>query len=234
MDPGAFFYRAEYKNYSSGTVNFCEKGTFEFVEQSVVGRGRNAVADSYLQHVSRLNVSDLQILMEQYGEDVWNYAYFLTKNTHHADDIAQEVFMKVYHNVHTFRGEASEKTWLLKITRNTAYSFLKLAFFRKVTLMDSRTFQNVFSPGAVSPSAEQQYMEKEAVDTIWNSVLELPRKFRDPFVLSLHYGLPLEAIAGILGQPVGTVKSRIYRAKKRLAEKLKGGIDDGGVENRME
>lgn len=183
------------------------------------------MGENYLQYMTDLKAADLRALMEAYGEDVWNYAYFLTNRIDQADDIAQEVFIKAYRSFHSFRGEASEKTWLLKITRNTAYSYRKLAFFRKVTLMDSLLFQNASSLTPASPSAEEEYIEREKTDAIWNVVLELPRKFRDPFVLSMHFQMSMEEIAAMLELPIGTVKSRIYRAKKRLSEKLKGGAD---------
>lgn len=90
-----------------------------------------------LQLSAELNISDIRGLMESYGEDVWNYAYVITKNTHTADDVAQDVFIKAYQHAASFRGEASMKTWLLKITRNTALSYLKRAFFRRVASLES-------------------------------------------------------------------------------------------------
>ncbi|MGG1880230.1 sigma-70 family RNA polymerase sigma factor [Paenibacillus cisolokensis] len=76
--------------------------------------------------------------MEAYGEDVWNYAYAITRNTHTADDVAQDGFIKAYQRYVSFRGEASVKTWLLTITRNTAFSYLKRAFLRRVVLIGRR------------------------------------------------------------------------------------------------
>lgn len=65
----------------------------------------------------------LREMMEEYGSDVWNYAFFLTRNREQANDISQEVFLKAYKNVGKYRGQASKKTWLLTITRNTAFSW---------------------------------------------------------------------------------------------------------------
>ncbi|CAM3637591.1 RNA polymerase sigma factor [Marinicrinis lubricantis] len=182
-----------------------------------------------MQHLSELNVSDLRRLMETYGEDVWNYAYVITRNTHTADDVAQEVFIKAYRSFAGFRGEASIKTWLLKIARNTALSYRMKPFLRKVLLFGDRMPDGV-SPLSTSdqraPSAEAEYMERESADQLWRQVLKLPTKFRDPLVLSAHYGLSMEEISAVTGASLGTVKSRIHRAKKKIADAWEGEIVD--------
>jgi len=63
-----------------------------------------------MQSSAELNISDIRGLMESYGEDVWNYAYVITKNAHTADDVAQDVFIKAYQHAASFRGEASLKS----------------------------------------------------------------------------------------------------------------------------
>ena len=57
-----------------------------------------------MQHSAELKTSDIRMLMESYGEDVWNYAYVITRNTHTADDVAQDVFIKAYQHIASFRG----------------------------------------------------------------------------------------------------------------------------------
>jgi RNA polymerase sigma-70 factor, ECF subfamily len=179
-----------------------------------------------MQHSAELNISDIRMLMESYGEDVWNYAYVITRNSHTADDIAQDVFIKAYQNVSFFRGEASIKTWLLKITRNTALSYLKRAFLRRVVLIGERSPGDGLNGTMSSPSAESEYLKREEADELWQEVLKLPGKFRDPLVLSVHLQLSIEEISGITGLSPGTVKSRIYRAKKKVAARWEGANDD--------
>lgn len=89
------------------------------------------MSEEHLEYVDVIETFDIRDLMVRYGEDVRNYAYFLTRRHDWADDIAQEVFVKAYRNIGSFRGESSIKTWLLRIARNTAYSYRKLAFFRR-------------------------------------------------------------------------------------------------------
>ncbi|MBJ6362372.1 RNA polymerase sigma factor [Paenibacillus sp. GCM10012307] len=170
------------------------------------------VDDQHLKNLTSIDEGMLREVMEQYGEDVWNYAYFLTSKHDWADDIAQEVFIKVYKHIGGFRREASLKTWLLKLTRNTAFSYKRLAFFRK---MSPVALESVVRVG---PSAETEYWQRDFADAIWGHVLCLPVKFREALILSAHYEMSHDEIAEALGISPGTVKSRLHRARRKLAE----------------
>ncbi|MBW7475844.1 RNA polymerase sigma factor [Paenibacillus oenotherae] len=157
----------------------------------------------------------LDELMKQYGQEVWNFAFFLTKNSSMADDITQDVFLQVYRHISSFRGEASVKTWLLRITRNISCNYRNTAFFRKVLLVDTAVSKEY------SRSAEQSFLEKEAANHVWKQVFNLPVKFREVLVLHAKYQLSISDIAHILKIPEGTVKSRLFGARKRMSALLK-------------
>jgi DNA-directed RNA polymerase specialized sigma24 family protein len=102
-----------------------------------------AVLDSrvnfdYLKYLSESSDKKaiLEELMVAYGKDVWNYAFSMTRKWDQADDITQEVFIKIFRNLYTFRHEASVKTWILTITRNMTLDYRRSAYYRKVTLME--------------------------------------------------------------------------------------------------
>jgi RNA polymerase sigma-70 factor, ECF subfamily len=154
----------------------------------------------------------LRDLMDSFGDDVWNFAYFLTNRSEVADDISQEVFLAAYNSLYAFRGECSVKSWLLTITRNKALHYLQSAFLRKVTLTDT------FTKWGTSPAAEQVVFDRLDNRAVWNAVLQLPRKYREVLVLDFHYGLKQKEIAVLLKISEGTVKSRSHRAKKRMSE----------------
>ncbi|WP_256757349.1 RNA polymerase sigma factor [Cohnella sp. WQ 127256] len=162
----------------------------------------------------------LNELMTAYGKDVWNYAYSITRKWDLADDIVQEVFIKVFKNMHAFRRDASVKTWLLTITRNTAIDYQRSAFFRKVTL------SNTVEDYGERHSTEQDVVESMVVNDIWKMVLELPKKYREVIILYAHHQLSLKEIAQILDVTEGTVKSRMFHARKKLS-KLKEGTAYG-------
>jgi len=171
----------------------------------------------HYRYVAQITAQDLKQMMEMYGEDVWQYAYFLTKKRDMADDISQEVFIKAYKSIHEFRGDSALKTWLLKITRNTAFSYKRKAYFRYHVLT------RFADAGEKLPSAEAIVLEQEFTHEIWSKVLRLSRKYREAIILSAHYQLSLEEIAETLQISVNTVKSRLFRARKELQKLLQGG-----------
>jgi|HigsolmetaAR202D_1030399.scaffolds.fasta_scaffold52388_1 RNA polymerase sigma-70 factor (ECF subfamily) len=180
--------------------------------------------ERYLNYVTELDIADVRSMMENYGEDVWNYAFILTRDAHLADDIAQETFIKAYRRFHTYRRESSLRTWLLKITRNTAFTYRNKAFLKRVILYDSRPrgWADTLAAKSAVPSAESAVLASMAEVELWTAIMSLPGKYRDPLLLRFHYQLSMEEIAEILGVSEGTVKSRIHRAKQKAAHLLKG------------
>ncbi|MBJ6362647.1 RNA polymerase sigma factor [Paenibacillus sp. GCM10012307] len=149
--------------------------------------------DSDWKYVEQMDTDGLQHLMSAYGQDIWNLAFLLTKRHHLADDITQDVFIKVYQSIHLFRGASSMKTWLLSITRNIAINYLRTAFMRKVTLT------SWISTQGVNASAEKEVLEQSVAEEIWRVVLELPLKLREALILHAKYELSMKEIASVLG-----------------------------------
>ncbi|RJE85522.1 RNA polymerase sigma factor [Paenibacillus sp. 1011MAR3C5] len=178
----------------------------------------NTLADGY----DREQV--LQDLIHAYRNDVWDYAFSITRSADLADDIAQDVFLKVYEKLHTFRGEASIKNWVLRITRNISFNRMKSGFFRRVLLMGEMR-----EAGVSAPSAEKQAMDRLQTSEAWQLVLELPVKHREVLVLHAHHELTQEEIAVMLHLPLGTVKSRLHHARTKLAGRYKGGSEHDEV-----
>lgn len=169
----------------------------------------------YLKYLSESSDKKaiLQELMTVYGKDVWNYAYSITRKWDQADDITQEVFIKAYRNLYSFRCESSVKTWLLAITRNMTLDYRKSAFFRKVTLVDAFAAREE----QASASTEQEVISKLTVNEMWDLVLRLPVKYREVLILFAHYQLSMKEIAELLGVSEGTVKSRLFHARNKIS-----------------
>ncbi|ASA20799.1 RNA polymerase sigma factor [Paenibacillus donghaensis] len=164
-----------------------------------------------LNEPTTMNASTLRELMNTYGEDVWNYAYFLSRSGAVADDIAQETFIRAYKHMNSFRGEASVKTWLLQITRNRWYTYRNSGFMKRVILKEQP------EPGA-AVSAEDAFLEQSLSGDIWRLVLRLPRKHREVLILHAHYNLTMEELALTLGLSLSGAKSRLLRARKQANE----------------
>lgn len=173
------------------------------------------MSDRCWQHMAVMDSDSLEKLMAQYGQDVWNFAFFLTKSRYVADDIAQDVFLKAYQHISSFRGESSIKTWLLTITRNVSTNYRRSAFLRRVLLM------GIVERDRAGGSAEQDFLEREAVNEVWRQVFHLPAHYRSVLVLHAKHQLTIPEIAQVLQIPEGTVRSRLFTARKRLTNMLK-------------
>ena len=170
--------------------------------------------DQDWQYIAALDPDMLEKLMADYGQEVWNYACFITKNRSMADDIAQDVFIEAYRSFAGFRRESSMKPWLLRITRNKSINGVRSAFVRKVLLVDRvRTGRN-------AASAENDYIELEAANEVWRQVLRLPVKHREVIILHAKHELSVQQMAHVLQIPEGTVKSRLHAARRRLSALL--------------
>ncbi|WNQ10885.1 sigma-70 family RNA polymerase sigma factor [Paenibacillus aurantius] len=169
---------------------------------------------SYLRYLAQAPDHDkdaiLEELMNSYGNDVWNFAYFLTRRPDMADDLSQEVFLSVYHNLFRFRGDCSIKSWLLTITRNKVLKVKRSAFLRKVILVD------YVIPGGHTRSAEAEMFDRADTRHIWQAVMQIPLRFREILLLHVHYQLNGKEMAELLGIPEATVKTRLYRARRKL------------------
>ncbi|WEK54886.1 MAG: RNA polymerase sigma factor [Candidatus Cohnella colombiensis] len=171
---------------------------------------------NFLRHITKGldRQSIFDELMITYGTDVWNYAYFMTKRRDLADDIAQEVFVKVYEKLDSYRGGASVKSWLLSITRNTSLDYLKTAWMRKVQLFPSWVREDS------AQSAESEWFGTQERLHIWQLVLALPRKQREVLLLFAHYHQSINEICALLNLSEGTVKSRLHRARKAINQQF--------------
>ncbi|WNS43720.1 RNA polymerase sigma factor [Paenibacillus sp. MMS20-IR301] len=158
----------------------------------------------------------LREMMEAYGSDVWNYAFFLTRSREQANDISQEVFLKAYKNAARYRGQATLKTWLLTITRNTAFSWRRNSFWRRFVPLGDRQ-----EPAGSALSAEKEAIGNQYANRIWELIMELPDKYREVLVLDIQQDLSVAEMSALLGIAQGTVKSRLGRARDKIRTAIK-------------
>ena len=167
----------------------------------------------------------LEDLMEQYGEQVKKLAYSYVRNWPIAEDVAQEVFISVYKNLHRFRGDASYKSWIYKIAINKSKDALKTRFLRP-----DKLFKKLKTLGiAEEQSAEDWAMVRDEDRALSQMVLDLPLKYREVIILYYYEGLKLEEITAYTKLNLSTVKTRLRRAKGLLRKMYeeKGGLENG-------
>ena len=171
-------------------------------------------------------------LLTRFQQQVYTLAVRLLNDPSEAADVVQEVFLKVFRNIGSFRGQSSLKTWIYRITVNEAHNARRWFFRhrrREVELdtnsEESRNWKEIIpdrsrSPFEMALDGEQHSMIEAALDRI-NPI------FREAVVLRDITDLSYEEIAEILGVSLGTVKSRILRGREALREELAGSLKNG-------
>lgn len=164
---------------------------------------------------------DIEALMRQYGNDVLRTAYMYVKDMHTAEDMFQEVFIKVNNKLSTFQGNSSIKTWIIRITINTCKDYLKSAWNRKVVPMME------YADDAIVSEADYDYVEKQDIrELVQTTVLSLPEKYRELVICVYFHEMTIAEASLTLGIAEGTAKSRLSRARQRMKKTLEGRVSD--------
>jgi len=162
-------------------------------------------------------------LVQKYQQHVFNLIFHHSGPHVEVEDLAQEVFLKVYTNLRNFHGHAAFRTWLYRITLNVCIDHARKRKVRRMLSLESLSEwtkaklsmrqNHTSSPQLAAESREMQNHVQAALQ-------QLPEDFRQPLVLRDLEGLDYEEIAAITGTRLGTVKSRIFRGRQRLRELL--------------
>ena len=142
-------------------------------------------------------------------------------NSHDAEDAAQDVFLRAYQNLNRFKPEASLLTWLYRIAINTCIDYRRKPFFESLFKTSKEGDVFVVDQPSDSPSPARLYESKQISNAIQLALGRLSGKLRTVIVLKEIEGLSYEEISEVLDVSIGTVKSRISRAREELKELLK-------------
>ncbi len=184
-------------------------------------KGEIKVADTKSEAVSVNEIDGVfEKFVEEYGDRIFNLMYWKVGDYEDAKDLTSEVLLKVYTNLPKFRGESSLYTWAYRIALNHANRFLlKRKISRFISLEDLKV-------DPAEDSNEYENVERtELQKIVRDAIQQLPARYRDIVILKYLDGHGYEEISEILKIPVGTVKSRLNRAREKLARKLKGVLE---------
>lgn len=171
-----------------------------------------------------------RVLVRRYETRVFSIAYGITLDREQSLDIVQEVFLKVYQNIHSFREESRLSTWLHRITVNLCLNWKKRwkrRFRWHHQPLERDESGNDLKSGTEAHYPDALYEKKEFEKIFWDRLNELPEKTRAVFVLKEVEGLSYDEIARTLGVKTGTVSSRLFYARKRLKKSLKQYLEEG-------
>jgi RNA polymerase sigma-70 factor, ECF subfamily len=149
----------------------------------------------------------------------YNLARWLTRNDHDAEDVVQEAFLRALTHFGGFRGAGGReaRAWLLTIVRNTAYTWRQR---QKSAARETEFDEEQHSEGIADEHPEAALMRSDAKATLADALALLPAEFREVIVLRELQDLSYDEMAEVTGVPVGTVMSRLSRARKRLQAAL--------------
>jgi RNA polymerase sigma-70 factor (ECF subfamily) len=186
-------------------------------DRALIARCQNADASAFNEIVAR------------YKTKIYNYIYRMVGNAEDAEDLTQEVFVRMVVHIHGFRAEASLSTWLFRIAGNLCVDSFRRGRKDKglLTSLDAPVRGDDDESGAgreiadLTQAPESLLGRKELGAQIEAALAKLPPKLRSAVVLHDIEGLPYDAIAEVEHIPLGTVKSRIFNARVALREQLR-------------
>jgi RNA polymerase sigma-70 factor (ECF subfamily) len=177
-----------------------------------------------LRLIDRFKAGDISAFEEillRHQDKIYNLCRRMLGNTHDAEDAAQDVFLKAYQNLDKFEPEASLHTWLYRIAVNTCIDYKRRPFFDSLFKSSRAGDEFVEDRPVDSPSPERLYESKQIRKAIQLALGRVSQKLRIVIILKEVENLSYEEISEVLDVSIGTVKSRISRAREELKALLK-------------
>lgn len=177
--------------------------------------------------VRKTDNNSRRLLFEAYYKKTYVVAFNILRSRENAEDITQDAFIKAFQNIGQLKDETRFGAWLAVIASNLARNFLKRE--KKILFTDEDTILQDERP---SDSTEESALRSMEVDRVRQAIKLLPPEHYQVVVLQYYYELKIEEIAEMLKLSPGTVKSRLHRARQRLAKELELKDDPACLNNR--
>ncbi|MBZ9625068.1 sigma-70 family RNA polymerase sigma factor [Clostridium tagluense] len=168
---------------------------------------------------------EIERLINCYGDDVLRVAFLYVKDRNKAEDVFQEVFIKVFKKYDSFKGNSSEKTWIMKITINVCKDYFKSFWIKRVLLNSHGDYDREI--------CNEQYDAESLDDTIIKSiesrellhqVMNLSIKYKEVIILYYYEEFNTREISEMLKIPEGTIRTRLFRGRELLKKNVTGRI----------
>lgn len=164
------------------------------------------------------NDEAFRVLVERYQERVLRMLAKFTRDRMEAEDLGQDVFVKVFRKLHTFQQDSAFYTWVYRIAVNTATDYLARRSRRRLRLVEDEAMLD--APSERGEGAAAAVLDEEMRRVTRQVLDELPEKYRTILILREYEDLSYIAMSEVLGCSIGTVESRLFRARQRFKEAL--------------
>jgi RNA polymerase sigma-70 factor (ECF subfamily) len=199
----------------STTSNSLRLGELGFIWPSVPERAAKQASEYDYELARRVSSGDIQAFEELYQRHqrrVYNLCLRMTNNIPEAEDLTQEVFIHLFHKIGSFRGDSAFTTWLHRLTINKVLMYFRTnkRYRNQTTLEDM-----LHEPAAREPSDHSRAMTWDRL-TLERAVIQLPPGYRAVFILHDVEGYDHAEVARICGISIGTTKSQLHKARRKL------------------
>src|SRR5690349_6662680 len=178
-----------------------------------------AASDEAVVAVCREGGSEeFDIIVERHRRNIYHLCYRFVGNHEDASDLAQDVFIRAYRGLRTFKGQASLGTWLYRIGVNVCLT--KVSAKERSAPLDPLLSAGAARLASQGETAAEAVLRGERAAQVRAAIARLPKKQRAALVLRIYHDLPHEQIAGILGSSVGAVKANFFHALNNLKKLL--------------
>jgi RNA polymerase sigma-70 factor (ECF subfamily) len=188
--------------------------------------GDREIDQQLVERAQRGDKQAFDLLVVKYQRKLARLLSQFIRDATEVEDVTQEAFIKAYRALPSFRGDSAFYTWLYRIGINTAKNFLVAQGRRAPTTSggfdaeDAEGFEEASQLREMN-TPESELTSKQIAQTVNQTLEELPEELRTAITLREIEGLSYEEIAVIMNCPIGTVRSRIFRAREAIAEKLR-------------
>lgn len=182
-----------------------------------------------VQRVLNGDADEYEKLVLEYQKNVYNLALRMTGDPEDAADMAQEAFIKAYNSLSGYRGDSKFSVWLYRIVSNICLDFLRAKKRRQtvsLSVTDDDGEESELDVADDSQSPETLFERSMTRDAVRRGLASLTPEYRQILILRELQGMSYDEIASVLGLESGTVKSRIFRARKKLCAFL---LRDGNI-----
>lgn len=191
--------------------------------------GNREIDQALVERAQRGDQQAFGMLVEKYQRKLGRLLSRMVRDQAEVEDVVQESFIKAYRALPNFRGDSAFYTWLYRIGINTAKNYLvsmgrRPQVSRDIEIEDAENFEDGEDLRTLE-TPESELMTKEIAKTVNDTMMGLPDDLRTAITLRELEGLSYEEIATLMNCPIGTVRSRIFRARETIAEKLRPLLD---------